>query len=623
MVVSVNQAPTLDAIPDPLKIRKNSGAQTILLTGITAGGHESQVLAVTAVSGSTGLIPNPAVTYQSPNTTGTLSYTPAANQTGTALVTVKVQDNGGTAGGGIDTVTKSFTVTVVDVNEVPSFTAGADQSAAQDAGPQTVPGWATNISPGAAPDEAGQQVNFLVSVDHPELFAAPPAIAPDGTLTYAPAPNGSGTAVVTVKLHDNGGTANGGIDTSAPQTFQVAVTTYTEEAGTYNGLAQPLLTGTGAAGTPGGNELSGLLRLTSEKTGLFTGKLRLAAADFSLSGHFDKGGVAHFGQAGAAALALPRKGLPNLSLSLHLDVGWGTDKLSGTLSLSGSAVGRIDADRALYTASKNPVAPFRQVPPNLLGTYTVIFGAKTPAEQGLPGTAFPQGDGAARMTVHADGTVHIEGTLADGTQIDSINSLSKANTWPLYIPFAGGKGSISNQVNVRPQRNSDLDALNTHWYAAPDPAAVYPQGWANGILVDLIGSKFIAPVPENSASILPGLTGTNAAGNAQVSILGADIPAPGLIKAVNIRADNQIRMIAPGPDNLSLKMVKPDILDTSGGKIIVIGTSPYNGLFSGSFTDPKTGKPVSIHGAILQNQQVGLGFFLGTNESGPVSIMPK
>ena len=31
----------------------------------------------------------------------------------------------------------------------------------------------------------------------------------------------NGTANVTVRLHDNGGTANGGADTSAPQTFTV------------------------------------------------------------------------------------------------------------------------------------------------------------------------------------------------------------------------------------------------------------------------------------------------------------------------------------------------------------------------------------------------------------------
>ena len=40
-----------------------------------------------------------------------------------------------------------------------------------------------------------------------------PAIAADGTLTYTLAPNANGSATVTVTLIDDGGTANGGVDT--------------------------------------------------------------------------------------------------------------------------------------------------------------------------------------------------------------------------------------------------------------------------------------------------------------------------------------------------------------------------------------------------------------------------
>jgi hypothetical protein len=51
----------------------------------------------------------------------------------------------------------------------------------------------------------------------------PPAIDPSGTLTYTPAPNANGAAVVTVYLQDNGGNANDGQDTSAPQTFTITI----------------------------------------------------------------------------------------------------------------------------------------------------------------------------------------------------------------------------------------------------------------------------------------------------------------------------------------------------------------------------------------------------------------
>lgn len=105
-------------------------------------------------------------------------------------------------------------------NQPPSFTKGPDQVLLEDLGPQTVANWATNISPGP-PSEAGQQVAFLVSNNANNLFSQQPSIAPDGTLSFTPAPNAVGTATVTVRLQDDGGTANGGNDTSATQSFQI------------------------------------------------------------------------------------------------------------------------------------------------------------------------------------------------------------------------------------------------------------------------------------------------------------------------------------------------------------------------------------------------------------------
>jgi hypothetical protein len=56
------------------------------------------------------------------------------------------------------------------------------------------------------------------------LFAAGPAVSSSGTLTYTPSSSGGGTATITINLKDNGGTANGGVDTSASQTFTITVT---------------------------------------------------------------------------------------------------------------------------------------------------------------------------------------------------------------------------------------------------------------------------------------------------------------------------------------------------------------------------------------------------------------
>ena len=80
---------------------------------------------------------------------GTLTYTPAANAFGTATITLKITDDGGTANGGVnESATQTFDITVTPVNDAPTFTKGADQTVLEDSGAQTVDSWATAISAG-------------------------------------------------------------------------------------------------------------------------------------------------------------------------------------------------------------------------------------------------------------------------------------------------------------------------------------------------------------------------------------------------------------------------------------------------------------------------------------------
>ena len=56
------------------------------------------------------------------------------------------------------------------------------------------------------------------------LFSSQPSIDASGALTYTPAANANGSATVTVVLSDDGGTANGGVDTAPSQTFTITIT---------------------------------------------------------------------------------------------------------------------------------------------------------------------------------------------------------------------------------------------------------------------------------------------------------------------------------------------------------------------------------------------------------------
>ncbi|MSU31558.1 MAG: tandem-95 repeat protein [Pedosphaera sp.] len=86
-------------------------------TNISAGPLESnQVLTFVLTSSNTNLFSvGPSI-----SASGTLSFTPAANATGTASVEVYLQDDGGTAAGGVNkSVTKKFNVVITPVNDAP------------------------------------------------------------------------------------------------------------------------------------------------------------------------------------------------------------------------------------------------------------------------------------------------------------------------------------------------------------------------------------------------------------------------------------------------------------------------------------------------------------------------
>jgi hypothetical protein len=219
----VNDAPSFVVGPN-VSVAEDSGQYGMMnwATSISTGAGDpySQTLTFQVTGNS-----NPDLFAASPvvQASGRLSFTTATNKNGAATITLVLRDNGGTANGGVDTsASQTFTVTVTPVNDVPSFTKGADQSVPEDCGLQTAANWAKAISVGPV-DEAGQSQNFIVTNSNNTLFSSQPTISSTGTLTYTPALNMNGSATVTVQIHDDGGTANGGVDTSASQTFFLTV----------------------------------------------------------------------------------------------------------------------------------------------------------------------------------------------------------------------------------------------------------------------------------------------------------------------------------------------------------------------------------------------------------------
>jgi len=231
-VNSVNDAPTLNAI-NGFALSVNAGQQTVSLAGIgTGAANESQALTVSASSSNPGLIPTPSVTYSSPSSTGTLRFTPAANASGTATITVSVND--GQSQNNI--VSRSFTVTVnASANTSPTLNALSNVVIAEDAAQQTV-----NLSGITAGGGAAQTLTVTASSSNPGLIPTPSVTytSPNstGTLRFTPAANASGTATITVTVND-GQAQNNTVSRSFTATVNAV-----NDAPTLNGLNNVTLT---------------------------------------------------------------------------------------------------------------------------------------------------------------------------------------------------------------------------------------------------------------------------------------------------------------------------------------------------------------------------------------------
>ncbi|MCB1045358.1 MAG: hypothetical protein KDC35_20620 [Acidobacteria bacterium] len=255
-ITPVNDPPVFTAGPDVM-VFKDLGPQTIVgwATGIAAGpANETGQVLTFMVTGNT----NPALFAAGgapavDPVTGNLTFENEPDVNGIATITLVLMDDGGTANGGVDTSPpQMFNIDIGAVNDPPSFTPGQDQMVLEDAGPQTVLAWATALSPGP-PDEAGQLLTFIVTNNtNPGLFATAPAISgTTGDLTYETVADGNGSADITIVLMDDGGTANGGVDTSPPVTFTIDVTAVNDPPSFTVGTNQTVLEDAGAQNVAG------------------------------------------------------------------------------------------------------------------------------------------------------------------------------------------------------------------------------------------------------------------------------------------------------------------------------------------------------------------------------------
>lgn len=206
VVTEANASPIANA--DSATMLEDAGTQTldVLANDVDVNLNPSTV-SITADPGKGTAVPN---------LDGTIDYTPSADLNGVDSFTYQVCDTGGRC----DTATVSLTIT--PVNDAPTYADAGDVVVDSSLGLQTFAAWATGILCGPA-DEVGQVPTFTLVVSDPSRFFSVPTVNAAGTLSIDPKPGASGTFTVTATLADDGGTADGGLDTSTVHTFTITV----------------------------------------------------------------------------------------------------------------------------------------------------------------------------------------------------------------------------------------------------------------------------------------------------------------------------------------------------------------------------------------------------------------
>jgi hypothetical protein len=313
---------------------------------------------------------------------------------------------------------------------------------------------------------------------------------------------------------------------------------------------------------------SGAFSLANSPGGRFSAVLTPGGTRYTFGGRFDP--------AGRATNILRRVGTNLVSVALELRNSNGLDQVVGQVT-GNDWVATIMAGRDAVGSPTQAVAA--------AGRYTLaIPGADDPA-------ASPGGDGFGAANVNARGLLSFTATMGDGSKVSQGIPLAADGLWPLYGRLYAGKGSILGWVAFEDRPQEDFLGLLS-WISPSQPRRrLYPGGFE--IDKTILGSRYVLRTASTNRAV--------PFESADVILEGGNLPGA-ITNAVHVGTDNRVSNLASNKLNLNV-------------------TVP-NGQFNGRVIDPLTGKPIAFKGVILQKRGAGFGQFMGTNETGRVSIRP-
>lgn len=483
---AMSQPTTVTITVNPVNDRPTAGHDAAVvdedgnLSGTTVLVNDSDVEAGTLTA---ALVSGPAHGSLVLNPDGTYSYTPAADFHGTDGFTYRAVDGGG---GSSDPAT--VTITVNSTNDAPTFALVGDLVVAEDAGPQTVAGFASGIGAGAT-NEVGQILTFTLTTDNDALFAVKPSIDPaTGTLSYVLAPNANGYANIQARLSDDGGTANGGDDTSLGSFRIVAAA---QNDGPINLLPAAAVVGDEDTVIAIPN-LQVFDIDVEEDPGELLVTLSVANGTLSLATvaglSFTTGdGSANAAMAFTGSQAAVNAALATLSYRGNADFN-GTDTLTITTNdqgFTGAGGALSDSDTVTITVNAVNDAPVAASNSASVDEDGVLSGASV-----LGNDSDVDGDSLSAVLVagplHGELTLNSDGTYSYAPEADFNGTDSF--TYRAADGFGGFSDPTMVTITVNPVNDGPVTA-DDRWYFSQSTAAVLPMAALLGNDGDVDGDK--------------------------------------------------------------------------------------------------------------------------------------
>jgi gliding motility-associated-like protein len=206
-VTNVNEAPT-NMSASASSVAENAASGTTVATLSATDIDAGETFTYTLVSG-TGDTDNAsfAITGSTLSTAGVFDF----ETKNSYAVRVRVTDAGGL------TFERAFTISVTDVNEAPTLTTITDRRVYNVSTSQVV-----NLSGITAGPETAQSTTTTVTTDKPATFSSINVVGTQIQFTLATGIVTPQDVVVSVRVKDNGGVANGGVDTLV-RTFKLGI----------------------------------------------------------------------------------------------------------------------------------------------------------------------------------------------------------------------------------------------------------------------------------------------------------------------------------------------------------------------------------------------------------------